>query len=306
MKRTRNLHLWLLLFSPLVSNASGVVYPELGVKLSDLPTATAGSEVFQRPAASEVVTPLGSSTILSVRREDKEVPPGSSLSDPTFRAALQSRFDKTLDATAQGTMTAVGGNPGWTLIDAHKDAHSPFALYTCTTYVIVDQHLYRFMVRAAGARTRPAEFDAVVKAISNVTFTSPSGPGDAVPASGAAPRAMKLPPSVGDLGSGMIVGLKQHEQGVVDLEFSIDGQGHVQGTKLLYAEPRNDGLLGMMYLQNRLFGVPADWDESGLRNLRFTLEFQFPVAGAGMPCADTASPPRIPDTPVVRVCLNGS
>jgi hypothetical protein len=305
MKRTRNLHLWLLLSSPLVCAANDLVFPELGVKLSDLPTLTAGSAVFQRPTASEVITPIGSA-ILSVRREDREVPSGSGLSDPTFRAALQSRFDKTLDTKAQGAMTAVGGSPGWTLIDAHKEARSPLALYTCITYVIADRHLYRFMVRAVAARTRPAEFDAVVKAISNVTFTSTSGPRDTVPGSSAAPGAMKLPPSVGDPGSGRIVGPKQHEQGVVNLEFSIDGQGHVQGAKLLYAEPRTDGVLGLVYLQNRLFGVPADWEESGSHNLRFTLEFQFPVAAAGVPCEGTASPPRIPDTPVVRVCLNGS
>lgn len=268
-----------------------------------LPPSTAKSEVLQRPTASEAITVIGP-VILSVRREDAEVPSGSSLSDPNYRAMVQSRFDKLLDPKAQGAMTVVGGYPGWSLIDAHQQAHSPSSLYTYITYVIVDQHLYRLVVRAIGHRLRPPEFDAVVKAISDITFEPPSQAADSRSKSGAAVAPpITLPPfaPVGDVG--IVVGLKQHGLVIVDLEFSIDGEGHAQGPKLLYAEPRQDGVLALIFLQNRIFGVPADWNESGSQSLRFTLELQFSIAQASGSCEGPPSPPRVADTPVVQVCL---
>lgn len=304
MRRIRNLQLWVLLFSPLVCAASELLIPETATKLNELPAPAAGSEVFRRPTAVEVITPVGPA-ILSVRREDTEVPSGRNLSDSGYRAELRSRFDKTLDPKIEGVMTSVGGSPGWTLVDARKDAHSHLSVYTLISYVIVDRHLYRFMVRAVGTPARPAEFDGLAKAIGNVTFTTPQSI-DAASASGAGTGAMKLPPSVGDPGRGLIVGLKQHAEGVAGLDFTIDGQGHPQGAKLLYADPPNDGVLALAYLQSRLFGVPADWEESGSQNVRFKLEFQFPVSAGGASCGDAASPARIPDVSVVRVCLNGS
>jgi len=36
--------------------------------------------------------------------------------------------------------------------------------------VIVDQHLYRLAVTANGSPGRPPEFDALVKALSGITF----------------------------------------------------------------------------------------------------------------------------------------
>ena len=302
MNRSRDLNLWPLLLLPLVCAGNELVIPQLAVKFNDLPPSTAKSEVLQRPTASEAITVIGP-VILSVRREDAEVPSGSSLSDPNYRAIVQSRFDKSLEPKAQGAMTAVGGHPGWSLIDAHQEAHSPSALYTYITYVIVDQHLYRLMVRAIGRRQRPPEFDAAVKAISDITFEPPSQPADSRPRSGAAVTPIRLPPyaPVGDVG--MVVGLKQHGQVVVDLEFSIDGEGRAQGPKLLYAEPRQAGVLALVFLQNRIFGVPADWEESGSQSLRFTLELQFAIAPAGGSCEGPTSPPRTADTPVVQVCL---
>jgi hypothetical protein len=67
--------------------------------------------------------------------------------------------------------------------------------------------------------------------------------------------------------------------------------------------PREEGVLALMFLQNRIFGVPADWEESGAQSQRFNLELQFPVAPAGASCGGPPSPPRVAETPVVQVCL---
>jgi hypothetical protein len=305
MTQSRNAHWWLFVLTPLVCTANELVIPELAIEFKNMPASTADSEIYRRTSATEAITPIGP-VILSVRREDAEVPSSNSLSDPSYRATVQSRFDQGLDPKAQGAMTSVGSHPGWTLIAAQKGVHSPGILYSCITYVIVDQHLYRLVVRAlVVGMTRPVEFDAVVRAISDATFeraaqTRVSAPGPAIAAG-----SMKLPPyvPVGNVGRGLIVGLpKQNGLGIADLEFSIDGQGRVQGYKLLYAEPRQYGVLALTFLEQKLFGVSADWEESGSQSLRFTMEFQFPVAVGGS-CPGPASPPHIADAPVIPICL---
>ena len=55
-------------------------------------------------------------------------------------------------------------------MDAREDSSSDRTHYTCLTYVIVDQHLYRLAVTADGAPGRPPEFDTLVKALSGVSF----------------------------------------------------------------------------------------------------------------------------------------
>jgi hypothetical protein len=304
MNRSWDILLSLLVLSPLVCTANELVIPEVAIEFKNLPASTAGSEIYRRNTATDAVTPIGS-VILSVRREDAEVPSGSSLSDSSFRATVQSRFDKELDPKAQGALTSVGGHAGWALIEAQRSARSPWILYTCVIYVIVDQHLYRLMVRTVGGVQRPTEFDAVVREISNAIFLPAPPAVDGTPGPVAAAGPMKLPPfaPVGGLGDGLIVGLpKQTSVGVADLEFTIDGQGRAQGYKVLYTEPRQYGVLALTYLQQKTFGVPADWEESGSQSLRFTVEFQFPVATGGS-CPGPGLPPHMADTPVIPICL---
>ena len=56
------------------------------------------------------------------------------------------------------------------MVDAREDSSADVTHYTCLSYVIVDQHLYRLAVTANGSPGRPPEFDALVKALSGVTF----------------------------------------------------------------------------------------------------------------------------------------
>jgi len=74
-----------------------------------------------------------------------------------------------VESKTLGAPTSVGGHSAWTVVDAHSGS-SELMHYTCLTYVIVDQHLYRLAVTANGSPGRPPEFDALVKALSGITF----------------------------------------------------------------------------------------------------------------------------------------
>jgi hypothetical protein len=56
------------------------------------------------------------------------------------------------------------------VVDMREDSAADLTHYTCLSYVIVDQHLYRLAVTANGSPGRPPEFDTMVKALSGVSF----------------------------------------------------------------------------------------------------------------------------------------
>ena len=108
--------------------------------------------------------------MLNIYREDDPLPVGSDVADPNFRALLDRRYRGSVESKTLGAPTSVGGHAAWTVVDAREGGFSEPTHYTCLTYVIVDQHLYRLAVTADGNPGRPLEFDALVKALSGVTF----------------------------------------------------------------------------------------------------------------------------------------
>ena len=164
---------WLatLLVWPLASYADDLEVPEVGVRLTTLPSGAQKPQVTQQPEAREVTMQVGDA-VLSIYRETAPAPLGADVADPSYRALLDARFDKTLDSKSQGAPTNVGGHSGWTVVEARPSvtATSAATVYTCVTYVIVDQHLYRLTVSATSVAGRPHEFDALVAALSGVKF----------------------------------------------------------------------------------------------------------------------------------------
>ena len=161
-----------MLVWPLAGHASEVDIPELGVRLTALPSAATQPQVTQltqNPAGYNAMTRLGLAT-LNIYREDDPVPVGSDVADPRFRGLLDRRYHGSVESKTLGAPTSLGGHSAWTVVDAREDGSSDLTHYTCLTYVIVDQHLYRLGVTADGAPGRPPEFDAMVKALSGVTF----------------------------------------------------------------------------------------------------------------------------------------
>jgi hypothetical protein len=160
---------WLtvVMLVPLVSRADEVDVPELGVRLSALPAEAAPPQVAPQPGGYELTTHAGVAA-LSIYREDTPAPEGSDVADPRYRITLDRKF-KTLESKAEGAPTQLAEHSAWTIVDAHAGAAGT-TLYTCLTYVIVDQHLYRLTVTAESALGRPADFDSLVVAMSGVKF----------------------------------------------------------------------------------------------------------------------------------------
>jgi len=95
--------------------------------------------------------------------------------------------------------------------------------------------------------------------------------------------------------------MRLNKQGPVDLEFSIDGQGHVQNLNEIYAPSSQFGAVAVTYLQGGVFKVPPDWESLGSRE-RFTIEFQFTLVPRGATCPAPQALPRIPNANVIRIC----
>jgi hypothetical protein len=169
MRRLGVLSLTALLLWSLAAHANDVDLPELGVRLTTLPSAATQPQVSQQPAGYGAVIHLGTA-VLNVYREDEPVPAGSDVADPHYRALLDRRYRGEVQSKALGAPTSIGGHSAWTVVDAHEGNSSDLTHYTCLSYVIVDQHLYRLAVTADGSPGRPPEFDALVKALSGVTF----------------------------------------------------------------------------------------------------------------------------------------
>jgi len=182
MHRPRALGLALALLAALPAHADDVDVPELGVRLTGLPSGAVKPQVAARAGGDELSMGLGEA-VLTVYREDTPAPAGSDVASPAYRAGLDARFGDRIDSKDQGAPTTLAGHSAWTVVDLRRD-DGEHAQYLCVTYVIVDQHLYRLVVRASANGPRPAEFDALVRTMSDITFEPVRrGPQNATPAS---------------------------------------------------------------------------------------------------------------------------
>ena len=157
----------LLLLLPLVAVANEVEIPELGVRLTTLPDQASRPLVSPQSGGSEATTHLGNAE-LSIFREDDPAPAGSDVAEPSYRSILDAKFPDSVKSKTQGAPTAVGGHAAWTVVDAREAG--ALTAYTCVTYLLVDQHLYRLLVSSPPAAARPPEFDALVKVMSGIQF----------------------------------------------------------------------------------------------------------------------------------------
>jgi TonB family protein len=286
-----------LVFSPLASYAEGVGIPELGIQIADLPGGASKPEVIQRLDGYLAILRLGKATLTIARLEDP-VSPGSGVRDARYRAAQQADFDEDLGPKPHGESTVVAGHDAWTGFSARRSG--PNVTYTCVTYAIVDQHLYRLLAHATGGDSRPPDFDAAVRAMSELTF----GPIDRSAATaGAASGLLKMPAFHPDnsLDWYPAAAKRRGEQGVVDLEFSIDSKGHARDLQETYAVSDTLGKSAQALLQSTAFRVRPNWEENGYQKLRFNIEVQFWMGEPGRPCPEY-SPPRIPSAEAIVIC----
>jgi len=153
---------------PLAAQANEVDIPELGIRLTAVPSAATKPQVTEQPAGYGAVMHLGAAE-LNIQREENPVAVGSDVADLKYRALLDRRYHGGVESKALGAPTSLGGHSAWTVVDARSES-ADLTHYTCLTYVIVDQHLYRLAITADGSPARPPEFDELVKALSGVSF----------------------------------------------------------------------------------------------------------------------------------------
>lgn len=177
--RALSLCVALVVLWPAAGWADDVDVPELGVKLTGLPSGAVKSLVMPRAGGHELTTSVGDA-VLTVYREDAPAPAGSTVASPAYRSSLDARFDPSIDSKTEGAPTAINGHSAWTVVDA-RHASQAHSVYVCVTYLIVDQHLYRLAVSASSATAaRPPEFDALVRTMSDITFEPVKGAAVAV------------------------------------------------------------------------------------------------------------------------------
>jgi len=302
MHRRTWLLLWVIL--PLTSEADVVDVPELGIRFADLANDLPRPQVVERPAGYEAQTHTHSgTTVLSAYRDEASVPADGNLTDSGYRAGLDARFGTNVKAAKKGAATSLAGHGSWTVSDAQR--LGPGVVYTWLTYTIVDQHLYKLTVSSLSLTGQmPPEFETLVKAMAGIAFEPIVRSERPVPESTSTSSRKEMPRfvSAGGAGSYPAPSKRRNEQGPVDIEFSIDRQGQVQDLKQKYSASHDLGAAAEALLTDGVFRVPSDWEATGARNQRFTMEFQFALVERGASCPAPQTPPRIPGAEVVAIC----
>lgn len=308
--QARRWALLLLVLLPVVSQADVAEIPELGVKFLALPSGVSAFQLLERPAGYEATARQGI-FFLSIYRLDEPVPAGSKLRDASYRASIETKLGLQAGSLKRGSAKRLGDYDAWTpdgwmskgslIALIGPDWVHPTALYSWTIYAIGDQHLYRVSVNGAGPEAT-AEFVALVKGVHRIVF-GPVQRAPPPPVESAATAPGKMPRFVSGNSDDLYPAPARRldEQGPVDVEFNIDGQGHVQDVKQTYAAVHDFSAGALQFLHAGVFRVPPDWEATGSDKLRFSMEFQLSLVGPGESCPSKQSP-RVVDAYVVGIC----
>jgi hypothetical protein len=263
----------LLPICPFVAYASGIDIPELGVHIAQLPDGAKPPQLIRRHDGYLAIVRIGQAT-LTIARVDEPLLAESDLGNADIRAAQRAEFYEPPDLKTQEHAVTIAGHEAWTTLTATGRGWGT-VYYRCITYTVVDQHLYRFLADATSEdKTRPPDFDAAVRVMSQLTFTpvDRSSAQRAKTATGLLKMpAAEIPGRDAVSLSAVALGLP----GVVDLEYSIDGKGRVQDLRETYSESPRLALAAEELLKSATFPVNSRWETDGHRTLRFTTEVQF-------------------------------
>jgi hypothetical protein len=302
---TKCLALFAVALSSTVTYGKEIAIPELGVVLPGVPDKASAPQIVERPSGYAATLQIGT-TGLSVYRDDKPVPPNASLADAAFRAGLQVMPEGKPEPGAKTAMTVVDGHEAWTWAAARRAGPSPFVIYDCVTFVIVDQHLYRFAANSLAQGTRPPEFVSAVETMSSVRFEPLRSPDPPPPITLADAKSGKTPRFVAgpvDFELYPAAAKRRGEHGAVDFEFTIDGRGHVRDIKQTYSAGSDLGKDIPHYLENGVFRVPVGWAQAGLENQHYKFEVQYSFIRHGAPCTEQ-KPARAVGAEAIAICAD--
>ena len=284
---------------PIASPAGELTIPALGVRIPNLPENATPPQVTARLDGLMAVMQVGTATLTIARIADP-VPPGSDVTDPAYRAALEAYFGGREGTPPYERATTVGGHDAWTVASARRfGSYDRRINYVSATYTIVDQHTYRIHATAHGVDTMPPDYVTAVRMMANLAFETVDAA--AVEKLGAPAGLLQMPsfqPSSGDFYPP--TARRLNEQGIAGIEFSINGKGHAQDMRELYATAADLGKGAQALLASTRFKVPPDWAQKGYQSVRFSIEIQYVLVppGGGFP---EQAPPRMQTDQVIVV-----
>jgi hypothetical protein len=128
---------------PLAARAAELAIPELGIHFSDLPVGVASPRVKARVDGYTATLHI-STAMLRIDRMEETLPSGSDIRNASFRATQEAGFGERPFSNPKGQPTAINGRDAWTTTSAIRSPEGSVS-YSSSTYVVVDQHLYRFL-----------------------------------------------------------------------------------------------------------------------------------------------------------------
>lgn len=262
------------------ANAADLESPDLGLLVRHLPDSL-GKPLILKRLHGWGASAQNAAVVVDLYRQEEPLPPSLLVSDQQYQISLLASFEtkgtpeerplKAGKIDGQDALISVGAER---VVTKHAVVH-----FYCHVYLLVDHHLVRMAVDSlqysSGSTPRPAEFDQAVRAILGATF-EPVSHQSAVPGGSVTPPKI-LPPHI------VITSvpypehaLRVGDDGVVDVEFTIESNGRSNNFKQTYTDLAGLGKDIPLFLYDVLFWLPADWDASQT----VSMEFQYSWIGS--------------------------
>ncbi|HYM41776.1 MAG TPA: energy transducer TonB [Steroidobacteraceae bacterium] len=271
--------------------------PELGVRIPDLPARATALKVVDKLVGYSASFRVGR-VHAGVLWLSDPVPTEATVTDRRYRRSVRDYLFDNIHHGGHEEATSIAGVDAWSNCGAESFG-GPDVQWHCTYYLISDQHLYRLLVNATSPK-KPAEFDAVVRALYGMSF----GPIQSPIGSDGQPRTMPREPlfKAEQMAHEWYPDRARNhrEEGVVDVEYSIDGRGRPQDLRVTSAASADLRSAAADFVRMVIFRVPSGWESSTSRGLRFTFEAQFSIAPCHFP-----GDPRVADATLVTICASG-
>jgi hypothetical protein len=286
-----------LVCQPLTAYARDIHVLDLGISMRTLPNSFSEPVVIRRPhgwgASSH-----GGWIFLDLYRQDETLTENQVISDQQYQNALRAKFEQAGQTTGKETIANVDGKTTWILLGTSKIGSRPSRPhFYCHMYLLVDRQLVRLALDSFGENARPKAFDEALEAMLGSIFQ----PVTHLPAvADKQPPSRILPPFVYNSLPYSEHSMKLGDEGVVDVEFSIDNSGQIYDFKQTYTDKPGLGQEIHLFLQKGVLWLPADFDKS--LSQAVPMEFRYSWGKSPSETCKDGTPRRADVAAVMNVC----